>query len=109
MSTTTSEDPTTFMSARHGKTLTAVATIIGIVLALQSWGILPYQMGAMERRQSVFEEETKRTFRDLSEERRADRDLIISLQQQLVATQREIQLLRGDLSDMRTSRRGGAP
>lgn len=87
--------PTTFISARQRTALATIAALIGLILALQSYYILPYQVGTILARVA-----------DLEKDRRVDRDLIVTLQAQLIATQNEIIHLRTEMANWRSDRRG---
>lgn len=77
-------------SVRPNISLPAIATLLSIILALQSYGVLPYQMSDIRERVIALEKS-----------RQIDRDLLISLQAQLVAARDEMRQTRVDISALR--------
>ncbi len=96
--TSTSEDTArgdSFLTPRQKGSLAAIAMLMSVVLGLQSYGILPYQMGDVRNRLT-----------SLETTRRDDRDLLIALQAQLVAAREELRLLRSELVAWRSELAG---
>lgn len=85
-----SETESNFVTKKQKSILAIVATVIGIVAALQSFARLPYEMASTQGRVSELEKDSK-----------ANRDIIVTLNAQLIAIRDEMIQLRGEVKDFR--------
>lgn len=77
---------TEIITKKQKSVLGAIALVGSIIVAAQSYGILPYQMTEVRKR-----------LEQVEKDRRTDRDLAVSLEAQLKATREEMVDLRNDL------------
>lgn len=83
-----------FFTKGQSAFVATVAAFVGILLGLQSYVTLPYQMA-----------EAQRHVLALENDRRTDRDLIIALQTQLAAARDEMHNLRDEIVRLRSELR----
>jgi hypothetical protein len=97
METPTEHHSNNFFTKKQSALVGTAATILGCILGLQSYGILPYRMDDISKRVVSLESDNRNL-----------RDYIITLQTEMRATRDEMVQLRGGMERLRSELRRGA-